>query len=167
MLNYVTSIRQAAGQTTKSSITHTWVRDNRDDRITATRGEFLKFSHELAGLGGDASFYKAEAETQFSRPLLPGIVRHCIYWSFAQLTRSSVKSVSFAARAGGLFGLFGKPTLFSDRFQLGGPASIRMFRQNSMGPRDGRASAYLYSLERLLTPHQSTRWVETFIGQPE
>lgn len=41
---------------------------------------------------------------------------------------------------GVLLGLAGRPTLFPDRFQLGGPTNIRMFRQNSMGPRDGRAS---------------------------
>jgi len=28
-------------------------------------------------------------------------------------------------------------TLFSDRFQLGGPTSVRSFRTNSLGPRDG------------------------------
>jgi hypothetical protein len=31
------------------------------------------------------------------------------------------------------------PTL-SDRFQLGGPTNLRMFRANSLGPRDGGAS---------------------------
>ena len=30
-----------------------------------------------------------------------------------------------------------RPTHFSDRFQLGGSTSVRMFRNNSMGPRDG------------------------------
>jgi outer membrane protein insertion porin family len=36
-----------------------------------------------------------------------------------------------------MFPLLGKPTLFPDRFQLGGPTNVRLFRANSMGPRDG------------------------------
>ncbi|KDQ60316.1 hypothetical protein JAAARDRAFT_152890 [Jaapia argillacea MUCL 33604] len=115
------SMREAAGETFKSSISHTWTRDTRNDRIAATRGSYLKFLQEYAGLGGDASFYKSEAETQISRHLIPGL------------------SVSFAAKGGLLWGL-SRPTLFSDRFQLGGPQSIRMFRANSMGPRDGSDS---------------------------
>jgi outer membrane protein assembly factor BamA len=47
------------------------------------------------------------------------------------------QSISGGARAGAMWALGGRPTLFSDRFQLGGPTSVRMFRANSMGPRDG------------------------------
>ncbi|TFK41579.1 surface antigen-domain-containing protein [Crucibulum laeve] len=112
------SIREAAGQTFKSSLSHTFVLDTRDDRITSTQGVYAKLFNELAGLGGDASFYKVEAEGQISRPLWDGV------------------SISFAARTGLLHSI-GKPTLFSDRFQLGGPTSIRSFRANSMGPCDG------------------------------
>ncbi|KAJ7098370.1 surface antigen-domain-containing protein [Mycena epipterygia] len=115
------SIREAAGQSVKSSISHTFVLDNRNDRLTPTQGFYLKTAHEIAGFGGDASFLKSETHGQVSRPILPGI------------------SVSFAARSGLLWGLNG-PTLFSDRFQLGGPASIRSFRPNAMGPRDGSDS---------------------------
>jgi outer membrane protein insertion porin family len=68
-------MREAAGQTVKSSISHTWTRDNRDDEIAATRGFYTKLFQELAGLGGDASFYKVEAESQFSRKVSRGIVR--------------------------------------------------------------------------------------------
>ncbi|EPQ53872.1 hypothetical protein GLOTRDRAFT_13105, partial [Gloeophyllum trabeum ATCC 11539] len=112
------SIREAAGETLKSSISHSWTLDTRNDKLAATRGVFLKFFHEFAGLGGDSSFYKTEAEAQCSRPILPGV------------------AVSGAVRAGLLWGI-GRPTLLPDRFQLGGPTSVRMFRANSMGPRDG------------------------------
>jgi len=44
--------------------------------------------------------------------------------------------LSFSTRAGVLWSLL-RPTYFSDRFQLGGSTSVRMFRNNSMGPRDG------------------------------
>jgi outer membrane protein insertion porin family len=67
-------MRYAAGSSIKSSIFHNWTKDTRDDKITATEGFYLRLSQELAGLGGDASFYKAESETQFSRKILPSIV---------------------------------------------------------------------------------------------
>ncbi|KAJ7512571.1 surface antigen-domain-containing protein [Mycena galericulata] len=112
------SIREAAGQSVKSSVSYTLSLDTRNDRLTPTRGFYVKALYELAGLGGGASFIKHEAHWQTSRPVFPGV------------------SVSCTARYGGLWGLNG-PTLFSDRFQLGGPSSIRSFKANAMGPRDG------------------------------
>ena len=67
-------MREAAGQSVKSSLFHTWTRDTRDDRLIGTRGSYLKLSQELAGLGGDASFYKTEAHGQLSRRFLPHTV---------------------------------------------------------------------------------------------
>lgn len=67
-------MREAAGQTLKSSLSHTYTRDTRDDRITATRGYYTKLLQEFAGLGGDASHYKTEAEGQISRPVVDGVV---------------------------------------------------------------------------------------------
>ena len=58
----------------KSSIFHNWVRDTRDGNVISAHGALLKLRHEFAGLGGDVAFYKAEAEGQLSRQLLPGIV---------------------------------------------------------------------------------------------
>lgn len=68
-------MREAAGQSIKSSVSHSWTRDTRDDRLLGTRGSYTKLSHELAGLGGDTSFYKTEAHAQLSRPMLSGVVR--------------------------------------------------------------------------------------------
>jgi outer membrane protein insertion porin family len=51
----------------------------------------------------------------------------------------NMQSLSLAARSGFLKALTG-PSQFSDRFQLGGPLSLRSFRANSMGPRDGGIS---------------------------
>jgi outer membrane protein insertion porin family len=72
-------MRESAGQTIKSSLSHSYIIDTRDDRITATRGEYAKFHHEFAGLGGDASFYKTELEGQVSRPITDGLVRFKIF----------------------------------------------------------------------------------------
>ncbi|KAF8736125.1 hypothetical protein AX14_000848 [Amanita brunnescens Koide BX004] len=135
------SMRAAAGPSVKSALSHTYVLDTRDDRFMATRGFYFRFHQELAGasinipvsaassdgpaattqlgLGGDASFYKAETEAQISRPISHGI------------------SLSLALRSGIILGLQGKPTLFSDRFQIGGPTSVRAFKAFGMGPRDG------------------------------
>lgn len=68
-------MREAAGQSVKSSVYHSWTRDTRDDRLLGTRGSYLKFYNELAGVGGDASFYKTEAQGQAARSLFPGVVR--------------------------------------------------------------------------------------------
>ncbi|OSD07820.1 hypothetical protein PYCCODRAFT_1358249 [Trametes coccinea BRFM310] len=112
------SMREAAGQSIKSSVYHSWTRDTRDDKILGTRGSYAKLYQEFAGLGGDASFYKTEAHGQLARSILPGV------------------TVSLAARTGLLWNLGGK-SYFSDRYQLGGPVSVRMFRMNGMGPHDG------------------------------
>ncbi|TFK66342.1 hypothetical protein BDN72DRAFT_844495 [Pluteus cervinus] len=112
------SIREAAGQSVKSAISHSYSIDTRDDRIASTQGFYAKFFHEFAGLGGDTSFYKTEAEGQVSRPVSENV------------------SFSLAARVGLLHGV-GKSPLFPDRFQLGGPLSVRGFKNNALGPRDG------------------------------
>lgn len=115
--------------------------DTRDDRIAATRGAYLKIFQEVAGvaLGGDANFWKGEVEAQVSRRL-------------SDLVGPKVGgiSLSLSLRSGLLWGLPGasvdddekrrSTTLFSDRFQLGGPTSVRSFKANGLGPRDGGGS---------------------------
>ncbi|KAF9055320.1 hypothetical protein BDZ89DRAFT_1097988 [Hymenopellis radicata] len=101
------SIREAAGLTTKSSLSHTFTFDSRAFATTAAQGVFLKTHTELAGLGGDARFLKTEAAAQVSQPLFSNI------------------NASLTWRSGVMWGL-GRPTLVSDRFNLGGPTSLRM-----------------------------------------
>ena len=76
------SIRQASGSSVKSSIFHNWTRDTRDDPIMASKGGYVKLSHELAGIGGDASFYKAQSETVISRRIASNAVRNPFHMSF-------------------------------------------------------------------------------------
>jgi outer membrane protein insertion porin family len=142
-------MRLAAGPSIKSSLTHSWVYDTQDDKIVGTRGAMTKFSHELAGgpaLGGDAAFYKAETEYHISRKLLniSGTVRTEVCMSCA-LLMISAQTWSFGARTGALVPLFGKPSFLPDLFQLGGPTNVRLFRSNSMGPRDGGMCAGIKS----------------------
>ena len=71
-------MRQSAGTSVKSSLSHTFLYDTRDDRIAATRGAYGKFFQELAGIGtgGNAQFYKVEMEGQVSRKVdKTGLVR--------------------------------------------------------------------------------------------
>ncbi|SGY73837.1 BQ5605_C005g03321 [Microbotryum silenes-dioicae] len=116
------SIRNAAGPSVKSSLSHTLTRDTRDDLFAPTQGSFLRFKQEYAGLGGDAQFFKTETETSTSRALPfcpPG-------WT-----------LSFGSRTGWLQPLNASRTShFIDRYQLGGPTSMRQFRPNSLGPKD-------------------------------
>lgn len=112
------SIREAAGQSVKSAVSHTFQRDSRDDPFVPSSGSFIRLRQEFAGLGGDASFLKLEGEGSIARSLAPGVV------------------LSAGLRAGILFPFGDSPSLFPDRFQLGGPTSVRLFRPNSMGSRD-------------------------------
>ncbi|KAF5393977.1 hypothetical protein D9757_000332 [Collybiopsis confluens] len=115
------SVREAAGQTSKSSLSYTYTFDNRDDHITGTRGFHTKVFQEYAGLGGDASYFKAETEHHLSRPIVSGA------------------TLSLSASSGFLWS-FASPSLLPDRFQLGGPLSVRSMRFAGLGPRDGSDS---------------------------
>lgn len=116
------AMRRQAGHSIKNSLSHLYTHDSRDDPLFATTGHFHKLYQELAGFGGDAQHYKVETETQFSRCFFDG-------WAF-----------SLNGQAGLLRSLNSKAPLFCDRFQLGGPTSIRMFRYNSLGPKEAMDS---------------------------
>ena len=84
-------MREAAGTSIKSALSHTFLFDTRDDKIAATRGVYAKLLTELAGgpsmngvgmgLGGDARHLKVEGEGQISRALgRNGVVSISICW---------------------------------------------------------------------------------------
>ena len=62
-----------------------------------------------------------------------------------RFSSSFSQCLSFSTRAGVLWSLL-RPAYFSDRFQLGGSTSVRMFRNNSMGPRDGGKTRSAFSI---------------------
>lgn len=129
------TIRADAGDSVKSSISHVWARDQRDNPLLPTRGLFRKTLLELAGWGplqGDVAFAKAEVEAQSALPVpIPGV--------------QGETGVSFTTglRAGLLYPLplglesESKPSRINDRFQLGGPTDVRGFRLSGLGPHDG------------------------------
>lgn len=129
------TVRADAGDTVKSSITHTWTSDRRDNPLLPSRGYSLKTVSELAGWGplkGDVAFWKSEVEAQTAVAVpVPGI------------KGDSGVSFTTGLRAGVLYplglGSDSKPQAshINDRFQLGGPADVRGFRLSGLGPRDG------------------------------
>ncbi|KAA8893329.1 mitochondrial outer membrane protein [Sphaerosporella brunnea] len=124
------SVRADAGDSVKSSITHTLTRDTRDSKLLPTTGSLLKGITELAGLGGDVSFLKTQVEAQRSLPFSHGI-------SFSTGLRAGVlvplpQGLGFSENA-----TPPRPSRINDRFFLGGATDIRGFRENGLGPRDG------------------------------
>jgi outer membrane protein insertion porin family len=133
--NAALTVRGDAGDSVKSSISHTWIRDGRDNPLLPSRGFFARTLNEVAGWGplkGDVSFWKSEIETQGAVPIpIPG------------LKGKSGISFTTGFRAGLLYPLgldFSsrpQPSRINDRFLLGGPTDVRGFRQAGLGPHDG------------------------------
>jgi len=131
------TVRADAGDSFKSSLSHTWVHDVRDYALLPTRGYYMKTVTELAGLGplrGDVAFGKFEAEAQSSLPVpIP----------FLSTSQDTGISITTSFRGGLLYPLTpassGQPTQsrINDRFFLGGPSDVRGFRFAGLGPHDG------------------------------
>lgn len=60
------------------------------------------------------------------------------------------QTLSLGLRSGVLYPLGPSPSLLPDRFHLGGPTSVRMFRPNAMGPKDGGRLSDLYLLSQYM-----------------
>lgn len=130
------TVRADAGDSFKSSITHTWVNDQRDTPMMPSRGYLLKTVSEIAGFGplkGDVAFGKFELESQGAVPVpIPGV------------NGDSGISLTAGLRGGFLYPLTlggaaaPASTRINDRFQLGGPTDVRGFRLSGLGPRDGQ-----------------------------
>ncbi len=126
------TVRADAGDSFKSSLTHTWISDQRDHPMLPNRGYIMKTVSELAGFGllqGDVSFLKSEAESQVALPF-----------------GDSGITLTAGLRGGFIYplALDGSPrpqqSRINDRFQLGGPTNVRGFRLAGLGPHDGSDS---------------------------
>jgi outer membrane protein insertion porin family len=126
------TVRADAGDSFKSSITHTWTNDKRDYPLLPNSGYLMKTVSELAGwsaLRGDVAFFKSEAESQVALPF-------------------GDTGITFTAGLrGGLIYPLALPgqnqpqaSRINDRFTLGGPNNVRGFRLAGLGPRDGSDS---------------------------
>ncbi|KAI3626661.1 hypothetical protein CBS14141_000662 [Malassezia furfur] len=132
------AIRRLAKPSFKSALTYSAELDTRDDPFMTTTGSYWRGMLEYAGLGGDTSFVKSEGYATLARAFGQG-------WAW-----------SVGARAGWMHTLDGRPACLSDRFMLGGPTDVRMFRLNSLGPREAYDSlggdAYWAAGASLLAP---------------
>lgn len=134
------TVRADAGDSLKSSLTHTFTRDRRDNPMLPQSGYLLRTASELAGWGplnGDVSFAKTEVEASGAVPVtIPGMA-----------AKSGV-SVGGGLRFGVLYPLplgysltgAAQPSRINDRFQLGGPTDVRGFKLGGLGPHDGADS---------------------------
>ncbi|KAG0302522.1 hypothetical protein BGZ98_007427 [Dissophora globulifera] len=132
------SIREQCGHSLKSALTHMWIHDMRDEPLMPSTGHFVRVIQEYAGLGGDVNHLRQEVEAQVARSNEAGYI------------------VSATVKSGYLHSLDGKRSKISDRFFLGGPMSVRGFKSNGLGPREGEDSlggdAYMSAGVSLLTP---------------
>ncbi|KAI8583168.1 hypothetical protein K450DRAFT_224520 [Umbelopsis ramanniana AG] len=150
------SIRNQAGHSLKSSISHSFVRDRRDDMLLPTKGYYLRFTQELAGVGkiGDTKYLKHEVEASIARQHGGGEILRDENGLAKAIAPGIVLSLN--VRGGLLATLNDKEANISDKFMLGGPLSIRGFRTCGVGPRDKKDSlggdAYWATGVSLITP---------------
>lgn len=121
------SIIASAGDTIKTSLSHTIIHDKRNDTLLPTQGYLLKSLQEFAGLGGtNVKFLKSTIEAQYIK-------------TFAELWPRT--HFVYGGRAGILWSLENDGgTRITDRFHLGGPTDVRGFREFGIGPKDGSIS---------------------------
>ena len=113
-----TSITGENGKTIlKSAARYTIGQDKLDSRFDPTEGTLLELRQELAGIGGDAQFYKVTLRGAYYRPFN--------FNTFFLGTRGRIGTVS---------GL-GEDVTQSQRFFLGG-RDVRGFDLSGIGPRD-------------------------------
>lgn len=112
------TVRRSAGHSLKSSLTSTITKCTRDCNVLPTRGYFTRLSTEFAGLGGSVAFLRNDLTTQLHLPLYKQL---CVNAGF---------------RLGTIAPLIGHKLGIIDKYQMGGPLSIRGFALNSLGPMD-------------------------------
>lgn len=155
------SIRKMArggGHSIKSSLVHTFVSDTRD-AVTPSQGgsegRLVKSITEMAGLGGDAQFVKWEGQWGVNRSLETSLGSG---WAWAAGARAGLmRPLTLPAFASGETSSSTATAVdfklpFADRFQLGGPTCVRMFKMNSLGPKDGSE----YSAQRRVRARDSS-----------
>src|SRR5690606_12096393 len=94
-------IQAQEGDSLMSSIGQSLVYDKRDNRLDPTEGYFLRFSTDVAGLGGDERFVRAELAGTYYYPLLTD-------WVF-----------SLGARGGYIHNISDDPLRLSNRYFVG------------------------------------------------
>ncbi|KAI5640052.1 surface antigen domain-containing protein [Phthorimaea operculella] len=114
-------VRETSGPQMKSILRHIVTVDHRDEAWFPTKGTWLQFSSEVCGLGGGVAHLKSELHAQANTSPAPQVV------------------LQASGSLGVLHDMFG--TDIPDHFFLGGPTTMRGFRQRGVGPHsDGQAT---------------------------
>ncbi|MEP1231656.1 MAG: BamA/TamA family outer membrane protein, partial [Litorimonas sp.] len=114
-IQLVSLCEQVDGQLS-SILGYTFNWDKRNDPITPTRGFNFRFGQDLAGIGGDVKYLRTDAEANFYRGLIPGVV-------------SSLRLVGGYIRGWG-----GDSVTVNDRY-FKGSFDFRGFDNAGVGPR--------------------------------
>lgn len=111
-------VKSQQGHKIVSMIGHTLAYNRLDSQIDPTDGYILKFSQDLAGVGGNTKFISNEGTAAYFKPVYKKD------WIFKLL-----------GKAGAKFGYSAKKVQLVDRFYIG-PDYIRGFDIAGVGPRD-------------------------------
>jgi outer membrane protein insertion porin family len=112
------ALQDEQGVRITSTISGTLTRDSRDSILTPSRGGFTTFNVDFAGLGGDSKFVKSIASTSYFKPI----------W-FDHI-------ISGRVEAGWAVSWSSDPVPLFERFYLGGPNTLRMFKFREVSPVD-------------------------------
>ena len=109
-------ILEEAGTRITSSVGQQLLYDKRDNRLEPTAGYFVSLSNDVAGLGGDAKYFRTVVQGGYFYSVLPRWV------------------LSLTGEAGNITALGGR-VLIEDRIFVGGD-NLRGFAIGGIGPRD-------------------------------
>ena len=110
------AIKQQEGTSVSSVLGHTLAYDLRDSRFDPHEGYYLSLSNDLAGLGGDVSYFRTRVGAAYYYPI--------------------DDDVTFGATAeGGYVVGINDDVRITDNFAVGG-ANLRGFKSSGIGPRD-------------------------------
>lgn len=111
-----TFILEQQGTNVTSAVGHSLAYDERDNKFSPTKGYFLNFVQEFAGVGGDSRFIRHELKASYYYPVYPKWI------------------LGFLGSGGNVTGI-GDNVRINDRFFIGGD-SFRGFKNAGIGPRD-------------------------------
>lgn len=115
--------QDAQGKDIISKVGLTLLRDNRDDLLFTRKGNRSSILNEWAGFGGDVNYYKIEGRTAHFIPTFD---------SYKQ-SISLIGRIGTAVPYGDSF-----EVPFYDRFYLGGPDTLRGYKNRAVSPRDSK-----------------------------
>jgi outer membrane protein insertion porin family len=125
-----TVIQTEEGSSLTSSIIPRLFRDTRNSPFDPTAGSLQDLSFELAGLGGQSKFIKAEARTRWYYPFYNSP-------TFGTFTFSTGSTLGYGLGYGGQ-----RDLPLYERYFPGGINSVRGFRILSLGPRNTVSNNY-------------------------